>query len=195
MVFLVHFLLKSWLKTQHSKIKIMASSSITWWQIDRKKYKQRLYFLGLQNHCRWWLQTQERYLLLGCRWWLQTQERYLLLGIKTMTNLDSILKRRGITLPTKVCIVKVMVFPLVICGCQSWTIKKAEHQRIDAFEMWCWSLLVLESPVNSRKIKPVNPKGNQPWTFIGRTDAEAPILWPPDAKRQLTGKDPDIGKD
>ena len=195
MVFLVHFLLKSWLKTQHSKTKIMASSSITWWQIDRKKYEQRLYFLGLQNHCRWWLQTQERYLLLGCRWWLQTQERYLLLGIKTMTNLDSILKRRGITLPTKVCIVKVMVFPLVICGCQSWTIKKAEHQRIDAFEMWCWSLLVLESPVNSRKIKPVNPKGNQPWTFIGRTDAEAPILWPPDAKRQLTGKDPDIGKD
>ena len=180
MVFLVHFLLKSWLKTQHSKTKIMASSSITWWQIDGKKCKQRLYFLGLQNHC---------------RWWLQTQERHLLLGIKTMTNLDSILKRRGITLPTKVCIIKGMVFPLVIYGCESWTIKKAEHQRIDAFEMWCWSLLVLESPVDSRKTKPVNPKGNQPWTFIGRTDAEAPILWPPDAKRQLIGKDPDIGKD
>ena len=147
-------------------------------------------FLGLQNHCRWWLQTQERYLLLGCRWWLQTQERYLLLGIKTMTNLDSILKRRGITLPTKVCIVKVTVFPLVICGCQSWTIKKAECFWTAALEK------TLESPLDSRKIKPVNPKGNQPWIFIGRTDVEAkmPIFWPPDAK-MLIRKDPDAGED
>ena len=127
MVFLVHFLLKSWLKTQHSKTNIMASSSITWWQIDGKKCKQRFYFLGLQNHCRWWLQTQKD------NW---------LLGIKTMTNLGSILKSRGITLSTKVCIVIAMVFPLVIYGCESWTIKKAEHQRIDAFEMWCWRRLL-----------------------------------------------------
>ena len=127
MVFLVHFLLKSWLKTQHSKTNIMASSSITWWQIDGKKCKQRFYFLGLQNHCRWWLQTQKD------NW---------LLGIKTMTNLGSILKSRGITLSTKVCIVIAMVFPLVIYGCESWTIKKAEHLRIDAFEMWCWRRLL-----------------------------------------------------
>ena len=79
-----------------------------------------------------------------------------------MTNLDSILKSRDITLLTKVHLVKAMVFPVAMYGCESWTIKKAEHQRIDAFEMWCWSLLVLESPVDSRKTKPVNPKGNQP---------------------------------
>ena len=78
-----------------------------------------------------------------------------------------------------------MVFPVVMYGCESWTIKKAEHQRIDAFELWCWRRL--ESPLDSKDIKPVNPKGNQPWIFTGRTDVEAvaPILWPPDEKSWL----------
>ena len=77
-----------------------------------------------------------------------------------MTNLDSVLRSRDITLPTKVHIVKAVVFPEVMYRCESWTIKKAEHQRIDAFELWCWKRL--ESPLDCKKIKPVNPKGNQP---------------------------------
>ena len=76
-----------------------------------------------------------------------------------MTNLDSVLKSRDITLPTKVCLVKAMVFPVVMYGCESWTIKKAEHQRIDAFELWCLEK-TLESPLDCKEIKPVNPKGN-----------------------------------
>ena len=99
-----------------------------------------------------------------------------------MTNLDSILKSRAIILPTKVCLVKAMVFPVVMYGCESWTVKKAEHQRIDAFEVWLEKTLV--SPLDCKEIQPVHPKGNQSWVFIGRTDAEAetPIFWPPDAK-------------
>ena len=87
-------------------------------------------------------------------------KRCLLLGRKVMTNLDSTLKSRDITLPKKVHLVKAMVFPVVMCGCESWTIKKAEHQRIDAFELWCWSKL-FESPLNSKEIQPVHPKGDQ----------------------------------
>ena len=114
-------------------------------------------------------------------------KRFLLLGRKAMTNLDSISKSRDITLPRNVCLVKAMVFPVVMYGCESWTIKKAEHQRIDAFERWCWG----------NAIQPDNPKGNQSWIFIGRTDAEAEtlILWPPDVKNWLIGKDSDAGKD
>ena len=119
-------------------------------------------------------------------------KRHLLLGRKAMTNLDSILKSRDITLLTKVHIVKAMVFPVVMYGCESWAIKKAEHWRIDAFELWCWRKLL-----DWKEIQPVHPKGNQSWIFIGRTDAEAeiPILWPPDVKNWLIGKDPDAGKD
>ena len=83
----------------------------------------------------------------------------LLLGRKAMTNLDSILKSRDITLPTKVCLVKAMVFPVVMYGYESWTIKKAERQRIDAFELWCWRRL--ENPLNCKEIQPLHPKGNQ----------------------------------
>ena len=88
-----------------------------------------------------------------------------------------------------------MIFPVVMCGCESWTIKKAEGWRIDAFELWCQRRL-LRVPWTARRAK-VNPKGNQSWIFIGGTDseAEAPILWPPDGKSQLIGKDPDAGKD
>ena len=111
-----------------------------------------------------------------------------------MKNLDSILKSRDLTLPTKVCLVKAMVFPVVIFGCESWTIKKAEHWRIDAFKLWCWRRL--ESPLDYKEIKPVHPKGNQSWIFIRRTDAEAeaPILRPLDVKSRLIRKDLDLGK-
>ena len=95
---------------------------------------------------------------------------------KSMTNLDSILKSRDITLLTKVCLVKAIVFPVVVYGCKSWNIKKDECQRIDVFELWCWRRL--ESPLNCKEIKPDNHKGNQSWIFIGRTNtkAEAPTL-------------------
>ena len=100
-----------------------------------------------------------------------------------MTTLDSILKSRDITLPTKVCLVKAMVFAVVMYGCESWTIKKAECQRIDAFELWRWEK-TLESPLDFEEIQPVHPKEDQSWEFIGRTDAEGetPILLPPDVK-------------
>ena len=120
-------------------------------------------------------------------------KRRLLLGRKAMTKLDSILKSWDITLLTKVHIVKAMVFPAVMYGYKSWTIKKDECWRNDAFELWCWRRL--ESPLDCKEIKPVNPKGNQPWIFIGRTDAEAPIFWLPNVKSWLIGKDPDAGKD
>ena len=122
-------------------------------------------------------------------------KRCLLLWRKAMTKLDSILKSRDITLPTKVCLVKAMVFPVFRYGCESWTIKKAECWRIYAFELWCWKRL--ECALDCKVIKSVNPKGNQSWIFIERTDdeAETPILWPPHAKSRLIGKDPDAGKD
>ena len=122
-------------------------------------------------------------------------KRRLLLGRKVMTNLDSILKSRDITLPTKVRLVKAMAFPVVMYGCESWTVKEAERWRIDAFELQCWRRL--ESPLDCKEIKPVNPKGNQSWIFIRRTDAEAetPVLWPPHETSWLIGKDSDAGRD
>ena len=111
---------------------------------------------------------------------------------KAITNLDSILKSRVITLPTKVHIVKAMFFSVAMYRYESWTIKKAECWRIDVFEVWCWRRLL-----DSEVIKPVNPKRNQSWIFIERTDAdaEAPIPWSPDAKNWLIRKDPDARKD
>ena len=122
-------------------------------------------------------------------------KRRSLLGRKVMTNLDSILKSRDITLPTKIRLVKAVVFPVVMYGCESWTIKKAEHQRIDALNSSVEK--ILESPLDCKEIQPVHPKGNQSSIFIGRTDAEAetPILWPPDVKNRLIEKDTDGGKD
>ena len=110
-------------------------------------------------------------------------KRCLLLGRKVMTNLDSILKSGDITMPTKVRLVKAMVFPVVRYGCESSTVKKAEHRRIDAFEVWCWRRL-LKSPLDCKEIQPGHSEGDQPWDFFGRTDAEAetPVLWPPHAK-------------
>ena len=121
-------------------------------------------------------------------------KRCLLLGRKVMTNLDSIFKSRDIILPTKVHLVKALVFPGVMYGCEGWTVKKAEHWRIDAFELWCWSL---ESLLDCKEIQPVHPKGDLSWFCTGRTDVEVetPILWPPGAKSWLFWKDPDAGKD
>ena len=96
---------------------------------------------------------------------------------------------------TKVHLVKAVVFPVVMYGCESWTIKKVEPQRTDAFELVLEK--TLESPLDRREIQPVNPKGDQSWIFIGRTDAEAEalILWPLDGKNWFIGKEPDAGKD
>ena len=122
-------------------------------------------------------------------------KRHLFLGKKIMTNLDSIFKSRDITLPIKVHLVKAMVFPVVMYGCE------LGYKESRALKNWCfWTLVLektLESSLDSREIKPVNPKGNQPQIIIERTavEAEMPILWPPDAKNCLIWKDPDAGKD
>ena len=112
-----------------------------------------------------------------------------------MTNLDSILKSRDVTLPTKVCLVKAMVFPVVVYGCERWTIKKAEHRRVDGF----WTVVLekaLESPLDCKEIQPVHPKGDQFLIFIGRINAKAetPVLWPHDAKNWLIAKTLMLGK-
>ena len=122
----------------------------------------------------------------------------MLFGRKAMPNLDSILKSRDMTMPIKVCLVKAKVFPVVMYGCESWAIKKAECQRIDAFELIDVLRKILGSPLDC-KIKPVHPdfhSGNQSWIFIGRTDAEAetPILWPSDVKNWFIEKTLMLGK-
>ena len=123
-------------------------------------------------------------------------KRRLLFGRKVMTNLDSILKSRDMTLLTKVRLVKVMVFRVVVYGCENWTIKKAERQRIDAFELWCWRKL-LRVPWTARRsnqsiLKEISPE----YPLEGLTlRLDTPVLWPPDVKNWLTRKDPDAGKD
>ena len=138
----------------------MASGHITSWQIDGET-----------------VETVSDFVFLGSKITADGDcsheiKRHLLLGRKVMINLDSILKSRDITLPTKVCLVKAMVFPVVMYECESW--KKAEHRRIDAFELWC----------DCKEIQPVHSEGDQPWDFFGRNDAKAetPVLWPPHAK-------------
>ena len=154
------------LKLNIQKTKIMASGPITSWEIGGET-----------------VETVSDFIFLGSKTTADGDcsheiKRHLLLEKKVMTNLDSILKSRDITLATKVCLVKAMVFPVVIYGYESWTVKKAERRRIDAFELWCWRTL------DCKEIQPVHPKRDQSWVFIGRTDAEAetPTLWPPDAK-------------
>ena len=120
-------------------------------------------------------------------------KRCLLLGRKAMINLDNILKSRDITLPTKVHLVKAMVFPVVMYGYENWTIKKVECQRIAAFQLWCWRRL-LRVPArrsNQSILKEISPEYSLEGLDI---EAETPILWPPDAKNRLIGKDPDAGK-
>ena len=149
------------LKLNIQKTKIMASGPITSWEIEGET-----------------VETVSDFIFWGSK--ITTDgdcsheiKRRLLLGRKVMTNLDSIFKSRDITLPTKVRLVKAIVFPIVMYGCESWTIKKAEHQRIDAFELWCWRRFL-------RVHCEVHCEGDQPWDFFGRNDAKAetPVLWP-----------------
>ena len=139
---------KAGLKLSIQKLKIMASSLITSWQTEDEKLDAVADFIFLGSKI-----TADG----DCS---HEIKRRLLLGRKATTNPDSVLKSRDITLSTKVHMFKAMVFPVVIFGYDSWTIKKAEHQRIDAFELWCWKRL-LRAPWNA-EIKPVTPKGNQP---------------------------------
>ena len=139
---------KGGLKLNIQKTKIIASGAITLWQIDGET-----------------METVTDFIFLGFKITADGEcsreiKRRLLLGRKAMTNLNSILKSRDITLPTKVRLVKAMVFPVVIYGCEIWTIKKVERQKMDAFELWCWRRL-FKSPLNCKEIQPVNPKGNQ----------------------------------
>ena len=120
-------------------------------------------------------------------------KRHFLLGRNAMTNIDSILKSRDITLPTKVCLVKAMVLPIVMCGCESWTMKHTELRRVDAFELCCWRLSKVPWTArrsNQSTLKEINPK----YSLKGLMLKLKP-LWPPDAKSQLTGEDPDAGND
>ena len=157
---------KAGLKFSIQKTKIMASGPITSWQIHGET-----------------METVTDFIFLGSKITIDSDysheiKRCLLLGRKAMT--DSVLKSRDVTLPTNVCIVKAMVFPVVMYGCKSWTIKKAEHQRIDTQTVVVEK--TLESPLDCKDIKPGNSKGTQPRIFLERTDAEVPILWPPEVK-------------
>ena len=155
------------LKLNIQKTKIMVSGPITSWEIDGETASDFIFGgskITADGDCS------------------HEIKRRLLLGRKVMTNLDSILKSKDITLPTKVHLVKAAVFPVVMYGCESWTVKKAERRRINAFELWCWRRL-LRVPWMARRssqsiLKEISPG------FIGRTDAKAetPIIWPPYAK-------------
>ena len=139
---------KGVLKLNIQKTKIMASGPITSWKIDGETMETVTDFIFLGSKITAYGDCSHKI------------KRHLLSERKAMTNLDSILKRRDITFPTKVHLVKAMVFPVVMYGCESWTIRKAEHRRIDAFEMWFLEKTP-ESPLDCKEIKPVNPKGNQ----------------------------------
>ena len=142
------------LKLNIQKTKIMASGPITSWEIDGQT-----------------VATVSDFIFWGSKITADGDcshetKRCLLLGRKVMTNLDSTFKSRDITLPTKVCRVKAMVFPVVMYGWESWTVKKAECRTIDAFELWCWRGPP-ESPLDCKEIQPVHSKGDQPWVFFG----------------------------
>ena len=172
------------LKLNIQKTKIMASGPITSWEIDGER-----------------VETVSDFIFLGSKITADGDcsheiKRRLFLGKKVMTNLDSILNSRDITLPTQVCLLKAMVFPVVMYGCESWDCEESWAPKNWRF----WTVVLektLESPLDCKEIQPVHPKGDQSWVFIGRTDAEAetPVLWPPDAKSWLIRKDPDAGKD
>ena len=173
---------KTGFKLNIQKMKITASSPITSWQIDGET-----------------VETVTDFVFLGSKITADGDcsheiERCFLLGRKAMTNLENILKIRDISLPIKICIVKAIVFPVHV-----W-LWELDYKKGWAPKNWYFWIVMLEktleSPLDSKEIKPVNVKGNQQWIFIGRTDAEAeaPILWPPDVKSRLVGKDPDARK-
>ena len=159
---------KGGLKLNIQKTKIMASCPITSWQIDGETVETVADFIFRVSKI-----TGDG----DC----SHENRRLLLGRKVMTNLDSILKSRDITLSTKVHLVNAMVFPVVMYGCESWTVKKDEHRRIDAFELWCWRRL-LRVPWTARRSNHFILKEISPGCSLEETKAEAPVLWPPHAK-------------
>ena len=172
------------LKLNIQKTNIMASGSITSWQIDGET-----------------METVTDFIFLGSKITVDGDcshgiKRCLLLGRKAMTNLDSILKSRLITLPTKVHLIKAMVFPVVMYGCENWSYKESWAPK-----NWCfWTVVLektLECPLDCKEMKQVHPEGNQSWIFIGRTDAEveAPIFWPRDVKNWVVRKDANAAKD
>ena len=159
------------LKLSIQKTKIMASGPITSWQIDGETVETVTDFIFLVSKL-----TADG----DCS---HEIKRHLLLGRKPVRNLESILKSRDITLPTKVHLVKAMVFPGVMYGCESWTIKEAEHQRIGVFELWCWTRL-LRVPWTARRsnqsiLKEISPEHSLEGLML---KVKLPILWPPDAK-------------
>ena len=173
---------KAGLKINIKNSKIMATSPIISWQIygEAMEIVRDFIFGGSK-------------ITLGCDCSHEIK-RCLLLGRKPMTNLDSVLKSRDITLLTKVCTLKAIVFPVVMYGGKSWTIKKAECWRTDAFKLVLEE--ALESPLDSKQIKSVNPKGNQPWIFTGlmlklKLQNFGHLM----QRAKLIGKDPDAGKD
>ena len=135
------------LKLNIQKTKVMASGPIASWEIDEETVETVLDFIIWGSK------------IIADGDCSHKIKRLLLLGRKVMTNLDNILKSRDVTLSTKVCLVKAMVFSVLMHGCERWTVKKTERQRIDAFELWCWRRLL--SPLDCKEIQPVNPKGNQ----------------------------------
>ena len=161
----------------------MASSLITSWQIDGET-----------------METVTDFIFLGFKITSDGDcsneiKRCLLLGRKAITNLDSILKSRDITLPTRVHLVKALVFPVVMYGCQSWTIKKAEHQRIDTFELWCWRRFLRVPWISRRSNQSILKEISPEYSLEGLMLKLKLILWPPDVKSQLIRKDPGAGKD
>ena len=172
------------LKFNIQKTKITASNLITSWQTEGEK-----------------VETVTDFIFLGSKITVDGDysyeiKRHLLLGIKAMTNLDSILKNGDITFPTKVCIVKAMVFPVVLYGCESWTIKKAEHQKIGAFELWCWRRLLrvfwTARRLNQSILKDINPEYSLEGLML---KLKPQYFWPPDEKSRVIWTDPDAGKD
>ena len=159
---------KAGLKLNIEKTKIMASGPIASWQIDGETMEIVTDFVVFSSKITAYGDCSHEV------------KRCLLLGRKAMTNLDSILKSRDIPLPTKVCLVKAMVFPVVTYGCESWTIKKGEHRRIDAFELWCWRRL-LRVPWTARRsnLKEISPEYSLERLKL---ELKLPILWPPDVK-------------
>ena len=173
------------IKLDIKKMKIMASSYITSWQIEGGK-----------------VEITTDFLLLGSKItadgdYSREIRRQLLLGRKAMTNLDSVLKSRHITLLTEVCIIKAMVFPVVTYSCENWTIKKAECQRFDAFKLWCWRRLLRVSWTARKSNQSILREIRPEYLLKGLTDAEAeaPVFWSSDANSRLIGKAPDAGKD
>ena len=165
-----HYLLLVSLKLNIQKTKIMASAPITSWQIDGET-----------------VETEADFIFGGSKITADSDcsheiKRCLLLGRKVMTNLDSILKIRH-NLPTKVCLVKAMVFPVVMYVCESWTINKAEHQRIDAFELWCWRRLLRVPWTARRSNQSTLMEISSGCSLVGlMCEAETPVLWPPHVK-------------